>query len=228
VALGDIPACLTKCRTSFCVTGTIPLQGFIRCAAFSVAIAARVVRHNTLDLSCCVFFRITMLGLCQVATTCKSRGRLGHRKSVILRGRRNIWCGPVLHGMKFCVAGAVFRTFYTPDLQCTLHTLHSTLYTLHFTVHTPHSTLYTPHFTLYTSRMTLGTPHSTLYILHSALYTPRSILHTLHFTLPTLDSRLHTWHFTLHTLHFIYTPRSTLHPHHSTLHFTLHTLHFTL
>ena len=34
-------------------------------------------RHSTLDMSCCVFLRIALAGLRQVATRCRFRGRRG-------------------------------------------------------------------------------------------------------------------------------------------------------
>ena len=113
-------------------------------------------------------------------------------------------------GISFCVAGAIFRTLYTPhSAPPTHHTLQFTLYTLHSTLYTPHSTL----FTLHTSHFWL-----TFYTLHFIIYTPHATPHTLHFTLHTLHSTLYIPHFTFHTLH------STLY----TLHFTLHSLHSTL
>ena len=57
---------------------------------------------------------------------------VGNRESVILPGRRGLWCRSVVRGISVCLANAVFRALYT---------LHSTLYTLHLTLHTLHFTL---------------------------------------------------------------------------------------
>ena len=97
----------------------------------------------------------------------------------------------------------------------TLHTLHSTHYTLAFP--TPNFALQTPHFTLYTPRSTVWTLHS----IHSTFYTPRSVLYSPHSTPHTLHFTLHTSHCAIYTPHFtLRTPRSTLRTLHST-----HTLH---
>ena len=78
-----------------------------------------------------------------------------------------------------------------------LHTLHSTLHTLHFTLRTLQSTLYTLHSTLHTL-------HPALYALHSTLHNPHFTLYTLH----SPPSPLFSSCFTLCTPHL---PQSTVH-----------------
>ena len=64
VALPDILTCLQKCRSHFCVTGAILLQGFqkITCilggrhSTFNVPIKLVRGRCSTSDMSCCAFF----------------------------------------------------------------------------------------------------------------------------------------------------------------------------
>ena len=146
------------------------------------------------------------------------------------RGRRGmLWHAMTLHTLH-STPYTLHSTLYTPHF--TLYIPHSTLHTPHFTLYTLHSTLYTPHFTLYTLHSTLYTPHSTLHTLHFTLYTPHSTLYTPHSTLNTPNLTLHTLYFTLHTLHFtLHMPHSTLYTLHSTLytpHCTLHTVHSTL
>ena len=159
-----------------------------------------------------VLLRVLRESLCQGRVKWWQRENrvagVGHRESVILRGRCN-----------FCDTLRRF-TLYTP--HSTLHTLHSTLYTSHFTLHTLHYTVNTQDFTLYTWQPTLDT-------LYCTLYTPDSTLYTLHFTLYTWHSALYTSCFTLHTWHLT-RRHSRLYNIHSTLYTSnvrLHTLHFT-
>ena len=231
VALRDVPTCFITCRKSFCVAcvaGAVFLRQFqrmifiFRCSTLDVSMFMLRGTRRTLGVSCCVFLRIALSGLRQVVTTCKRVAGVGHRESVILRGRGNIWCRSIVCGISFCMAGAVFRTLYTLHSSVCTDTPHSTLYTPHFTLYTLHSTLYTSHFTLntlhptlYTPHFTLYTPQLTIYTLHSTLYTPHSRVYTLHSKLYTLHSTLHILHSTLYTLH------STLH----NPHFTLYTQH---
>ena len=87
----------------------------------------------------CFFWRIALSGLRQVVTMC-----VGHRESVILRGRGSI--SDTLHSLH-----SIHFTLHT--LQLTLYTPHPT-YTLHFTH--PTFTLHTLHFTLHTSGFEFG------------------------------------------------------------------------
>ena len=85
VALRDIQTCFVTCRKSFCVAGAILLRRFqkMRCSfrgrrsTLDVSIVILRGRRSTLDVSCCVFLRIALSGLRQVATRCKFRGRRG-------------------------------------------------------------------------------------------------------------------------------------------------------
>ena len=131
-----------------------------------------------------------MPGLRQVVQPANSVAGVGHGKSVVLRSRRSICCRSLVCGMPFCVAGAVFRTLYTPHSHFTLHTFGFTFPTLHFTLHT-----FTPHFTLVAPHSTPHTSKPRLYTLHSTLHNPP--LHTLLTTFPTQ----HSTFFTLRTLH---------------------------
>ena len=113
----------------------------------------------------------------------------------------------------------------------TIHTLESTLHTLHtVTLYIPYSRLCpplpltsnsTPHSTLNSTHCTqhfiLYTLHSTLLSPHFIVYTPRSSLY-IFVTLHTLHSSLRTLHrrFTLHTAHAHSTPYTTLYTLHST------------
>ena len=150
---------------------------------------------------------------CADTSECQDAPGLPRKTTLNLLGhlrKREVQQPP--HRISFCVAGAIFRTLYTPhSAPPTHHTLQFTLYTLHSTLYTPHSTL----FTLHTSHFWL-----TFYTLHFIIYTPHATPHTLHFTLHTLHSTLYIPHFTFHTLH------STLYTLH--LHATLHSLHSTL
>ena len=86
VALRDTQMCFVTGRKSFCGAGAILLRRFqkMRCSfrgrrsTLDVSSVILRGRRSTLDVSCCVFFanRI-VLGLRQVATRCKFRGRRG-------------------------------------------------------------------------------------------------------------------------------------------------------
>ena len=197
-------------------------------------------RRSTLDVLCCVFVANRIVSVKWRQRAIRVAG-VGHRKNVILRGKRVIWCGPPCVECPLAWQAQCFGHFtldtphstldtpYTPHL--TLHSLHLTHRTLHSTLDALDSTFHTLHFTLHTSHSTLDTPRSTLpsTLYDSRLYTPHSTLYTLHYTLhatlSTLHSALYTLHFTLDTPHStLYTPHSTLY----TPHFTLYTLHSTL
>ena len=83
VALRDIQTCFVTCRKSFCVAGALLLRRFqkLRCSfrgrrsTLDVSIVILRGRRSTLDASCCVFLRIALAGLRQVATRCRFRGR---------------------------------------------------------------------------------------------------------------------------------------------------------
>ena len=85
VALRDIQTCFVTCGKSFCVAGAILLRCFqgMRCSfcgrrsTLDVSIVILHGRRSTLDVSCCVFLRIALSGLRQVATRCKFHGRRG-------------------------------------------------------------------------------------------------------------------------------------------------------
>ena len=201
-------------------------------------------RRFPIQTGCNMSFRVAALHFVIFSRVCKSV----ERRFV---WQKQYFCAVVIRWVAFFVAGAALsRCAAACFLQIalsglrqvvtacksrgrrgmlwhamTLHTLHSTPYTLHSTLYTPHFTLYIPHSTLHTPHFTLYIPHSTLHTLHSTLYTLHFTLHTLHSTLYTPHFTLYTLHSTLHTLHStLYTPNLTLH----TLYFTLHTLHFTL
>ena len=215
-------------------------------------------RRFQIQTGCNMSFRVAALHFVIFSRVCKSV----ERRFV---WQKQYFCAVVIRWVAFFVAGAALsRCAAACFLQIalsglrqvvtacksrgrrgmlwhamTLHTLHSTPYTLHSTLYTPHFTLYIPHSTLHTPHFTLYIPHSTLHTLHFTLYTPHSTLHTLHSTLYTLHFTLHTPHSTLHTLHskldtphfILHTPHFTLYTPHATLHtlyFTFHTLHSTL
>ena len=87
VAIRDIQTCFVTCRKSFCVAGVILLRRFRkmscsfrgRSSTLDVSVSSVILRgrRSTLDVSCCVFLRIALSGLRQVATRCKFRGRCG-------------------------------------------------------------------------------------------------------------------------------------------------------
>ena len=85
VALGDSQTCSGTCRKSFCVAGAILLRRCQKmCCSFrgrrstlDVSIVILRGRRSTLDVSRCVFLRIALAGLRQVATRCKFRGSRG-------------------------------------------------------------------------------------------------------------------------------------------------------
>ena len=85
VALRDIQTCFVTCRKSFCAAGAILLRRFqkMRCSfrgrrsTLDASIIILRGRRSTLDVSCCVFLRIALSGLRQVATRCKFRDRRG-------------------------------------------------------------------------------------------------------------------------------------------------------
>ena len=85
VTLRDIQTCFVTCRKSFCVAGAILLRRFqkMRCSfrgrrsTLDASIVIWRGRRSALDVSCCVFLRIALVGLRQVATRCKFRGRRG-------------------------------------------------------------------------------------------------------------------------------------------------------
>ena len=206
-------------------------------------------------LRCCVFFCESHCQGCvkwwQLANCVAG---VGHRESVILRGRRSIWdnfvisinafrtgtaaCGVMLPSsfVPFCVAGRML--VYAATCHLRRDPLHSTFHTFHYYIEhfTCLSTFCTPYFALRTLQCTVDIPHpqstlySTIYTLQSALYTPHfnSALNAQHFALHTLHFRRctpHTLHITLYTSHFTRcTPNSTLY----TLHFALDTPHSTL
>ena len=108
VALRDIPTCFITCRKSFCVAcvaGAVFLRQFqrmifiFRCSTLDVSMFMLRGTRRTLGVSCCVFLRIALSGLRQVVTTCKRVAGVGHRESVILRGRGNIWCRSIVCGI---------------------------------------------------------------------------------------------------------------------------------
>ena len=84
VALRDIQTCFVTCRRSFCVAGAILSRRFqkMRCSfrgrrsTLDVSSVILRGRRSTLDVWCCVFLRIALAGLRQVAR-CKFRGRRG-------------------------------------------------------------------------------------------------------------------------------------------------------
>jgi len=85
MALRDIQTCFVTCRKSFCVADAILLRRFqkMRCSfrgrrdTLDVPIVIFRGRCSTLDVSCCVFLRIALAGLRQVATSCKFGGKRG-------------------------------------------------------------------------------------------------------------------------------------------------------
>ena len=85
VAIRDIQTCFVTCRKSFCVAGVILLRRFRkmscsfrgRSSTLDVSSVILCGRRSSLDVSCCVFLRIALSGLRQVATRCKFRGRCG-------------------------------------------------------------------------------------------------------------------------------------------------------
>ena len=75
VALRDIQTSFVTCRKSFCVAGAILLRRFrkMRCSfrgrSSTSDVSIVILRgRSTWDVSCCVFLRIALSGLCQVAT----------------------------------------------------------------------------------------------------------------------------------------------------------------
>ena len=82
--------------------------------------------------------------------------RVGYRGSVLLHGRRSVWCRSVVSGISLASQAQylVFRTLYTLHFT----TLNFALRTLHFTLHT----FFLPRLALYTLLSTLYTLHSTL------------------------------------------------------------------
>ena len=82
VALFDLSKCFATRRKSFCVAGAILWRRFqmMRCifrgkrSALATSIVISRGRRSTLDVSCCMFLRISLSGLRQVATRCKLRG----------------------------------------------------------------------------------------------------------------------------------------------------------
>ena len=94
VALRDIQTCFVTCRKSFCVAGAMLLRRFqkMRCSfrgrrsTLNVSIVILHGRGSTLDVSCCVFLRMALSGLRQVATRCKFRGRCGILQDVMKIG----------------------------------------------------------------------------------------------------------------------------------------------
>ena len=80
-----IQTCFVTCGKSFCVAGAILLRRFqkMRCSlrggrsTLDMSIVILRGRRGTLDVSCCVFLRIALSGLRQVATRCKFPGRRG-------------------------------------------------------------------------------------------------------------------------------------------------------
>ena len=92
VALRDIQECFVTHRKSSCVAGAILLRSFtpfsedaLQCLwqaqhfgrAHCILIVILRGRRSTLDVSCCVFLRIALAELRQVATRCRFRGRRG-------------------------------------------------------------------------------------------------------------------------------------------------------
>ena len=83
VALRDIQKSFVTCRMSFCVASAILLRRFRKMSCsfrdgrrtLDASIVILRGRRSTLDVSCCVFLRIALSGLRQVATRCKFRGR---------------------------------------------------------------------------------------------------------------------------------------------------------
>ena len=78
VALRDMQTCVETYRKSFCVAGAIPLP------CFQKMLSSFRGRRSTLDVSIFILFgrgstldvlRIALLGLPQVVTRCKFRGR---------------------------------------------------------------------------------------------------------------------------------------------------------
>ena len=106
--------------------------------------------------------------------------------------------------------------------HCSLHSLHSILYTWHSTLYysldTPHSTLarhHISHLTLHTPHSMLGdrlyvTPHSTLHVFQTLLPSIFPLLLTIVLQFLSLHSLLHTLH-SLHSLHStLYTEAQTI------------------
>ena len=173
---------LETCWKSFCAAGAIRLCRFQKMScSFSWQVYSTLEtstlsirgRRSTLDVLCCVFVANRIVSVKWRQRAIRVAG-VGHRKNVILRGKRVIWCGPPCVECPLAWQAQCFGHFTldTPALY-TWHTLHSTL-------NTPQSTLDTPHSTLYTWRSRLYIPHSTLYTPHS---THRALLYPLHFTL---------------------------------------------
>ena len=131
-------------------------------------------RRSTLDVLCCVFVANRIVSVKWRQRAIRVAG-VGHRKNVILRGKRVIWCGP-------------------PCVECPLAWQAQCFG--HFTLDTPHSTLDTP----YTPHLTLHSLHLTHRTLHSTLDALDSTFHTLHFTLHTSHS---THRALLYPLHFM-------------------------
>ena len=85
VELRDIQTCFVKCRKSFCVAGAVLWRYFRRISCSfrgrdsALDTSSVILRgtRSTLDVSCCVFLRIALSRLRQVATRCKFRGRRG-------------------------------------------------------------------------------------------------------------------------------------------------------
>ena len=75
VVLRNIQTCFVTCRKSFCVASALLLRRFQkmrcsfrgRCSTLDVSIVILRGRRSTLDASCCVFLRIALAGLRQVA-----------------------------------------------------------------------------------------------------------------------------------------------------------------
>ena len=85
VELRDIQTCFVKCRKSLCVAGAVLWRYFCRISCSfrgrdsALDTSSVILRgtRSTLDVSCCVFLRIALSRLRQVATRCKFRGRRG-------------------------------------------------------------------------------------------------------------------------------------------------------
>ena len=144
-------------------------------------------------LRCCAFFCESQCQGCvkwwQLANCVAG---VGHRESVILRGRRSIWdnfvisiaafsTGTAARGVMlpssfvpFCVAGAML--VYAATCHLRRDPPHSTFHTFHYYIEhfTCLSTFCTPHFALRSLQCTVDIPH------------PQSTLYNLHFTLRTL------------------------------------------
>ena len=143
VSLGDILTCLKRVENRFVWQALY----FCRFQKMSCSFRDRRIalwrlpcsirgRRSTSDVLCCVFVANRIVSVKWRQRAIRVAG-VGHRKNVILRGKRVIWCGP-------------------PCVECPL--AWQAQYFRHFTLDTPPSTLDTT----YTPQLTQS-EHSTVY-----------------------------------------------------------------